>query len=73
MDAEALFFELAIADLRRAADLFLPVHERSHGVDSHVSLEVSPLLAYGTQRSLAQARELHAQAARRPSSRRGMN
>ena len=65
MDAEALFFELAIADIRRAADLFLPVHERSHGTDGFVSLEVSPLLAYDTQTSLAQARDLHARAARR--------
>ena len=43
---EALFFELAIEDLRRAADLFLPIHERTDGVDGWVSLEVSPLLAY---------------------------
>ena len=42
---EELFFDLAIEDLRRAADLFLPVHERTDGVDGWVSLEVSPLLA----------------------------
>ena len=39
---EALFFELALQDLRRAADLFLPVHTRTNGVDGFVSLEVSP-------------------------------
>ena len=47
---EDLFFELAIEDLRRAADLFLPIHERTDGVDGWVSLEVSPLLAYDTAR-----------------------
>jgi transaldolase len=61
---EALFFELALADLTRAADLFLPVHQRTRGVDGWVSLEVSPLLAYDTQSTLAAARELHARAAR---------
>jgi transaldolase len=59
---EALFFELAIADLARAAALFGPVHERTDGVDGWVSLEVSPLLAYDTKSTIAAARELHAQA-----------
>jgi transaldolase len=61
---EALFFELAMSDITRAADLFLPVYERTHGVDGWVSLEVSPLLAFDTQATLAAARELHARAAR---------
>ena len=61
---EALFFTLALQDLTRAADLFLPVHQRTRGVDGWVSLEVSPLLAYDTQSTLAAARELHACAAR---------
>jgi len=61
---EALFFELALADLTRAADLFAPVHRRTRGVDGWVSLEVSPLLAYDTQSTLAAARDLHARAAR---------
>jgi transaldolase len=61
---EALFFDLALADVTRAADLFLPIHQRSHGVDGWVSLEVSPLLAYDTQITLKVARELHARAAR---------
>src|SRR3979409_43081 len=37
---EALFFELAIEDLTRAADLFRPIHEKTNGVDGWVSLEV---------------------------------
>jgi transaldolase len=62
---EKLFFELAIEDLTEAADLFRPVHDRTSGLDGWVSLEVSPLLAYDTQATIAAAKELHAQA-RRP-------
>jgi transaldolase len=61
---EKLFFELALADLTRAADLFRAVHERTAGVDGWVSLEVSPRLAYDTDSTLTEARELHARAAR---------
>ncbi len=56
---EDLFFELAVADLTRAADLFKPVFARTDGVDGWVSLEVSPLLAHDTDRTLAAARNLH--------------
>ena len=61
---EALFFDLAIDDLTRAADLFRPIHDRTDGVDGWVSLEVSPLLAYDTASTLAAAKELHARAGR---------
>ena len=61
---EDLFFKLAIADLQRAADLFKPIHDRTAGVDGWVSLEVSPLLAYDTQRTVEAAKSLHAAAAR---------
>jgi len=61
---EKLFFELALEDLIRAADLFRPVHDRTAGVDGWVSLEVSPRLAYDTNSTLAEARDLHARAAR---------
>jgi len=61
---EKLFFEFALEDLRRAADLFRAVHERTAGVDGWVSLEVSPRLAYDTDSTLAEARDLHARAAR---------
>jgi transaldolase len=56
--AEDLFFELALADLTRAADLLWPVFTRTDGVDGWVSLEVSPLLAHDTQRTIAAARDL---------------
>ncbi|MGA8652270.1 MAG: transaldolase [Xanthobacteraceae bacterium] len=57
--AEDLFFELALADLTRAADLFRPVFTRTDGVDGWVSLEVSPFLAHDAKSSLAAARDLH--------------
>jgi transaldolase len=60
LDAEATFFELAIDDLTRAADLFRPIHDRTHGVDGYVSLEVSPLLAYDTAATATEAARLHA-------------
>jgi len=61
---EALFFELALEDLIRAADLFRPIFDRTNGVDGWVSLEVSPLLAYDTAKTLAAAKDLHARAGR---------
>ena len=60
MTGEATFFDLALADLRRAADLFRPIHDRTGGVDGFVSLEVSPLLAYDALATAAEARRLHA-------------
>jgi transaldolase len=61
---EALFIELAIQDLTHAADMFAPIHRRTAGVDGWVSLEVSPLLAHDTAKTVAEARALHAKANR---------
>ena len=61
---EELFFELAIDDLTKAADLFRAEHERTDGVDGFVSLEVSPTLAYDTHNTIAAAKDLHARANR---------
>lgn len=61
---EELFFDLALDDLMRAADLFRPAHDRTNGVDGWVSLEVSPLLAHDTARTVAAARDLSARAER---------
>ena len=58
---EHLFFELALTDLIRAAELFQPVFARTDGVDGWVSLEVSPLLAHDTDSTLQAARNLHQQ------------
>ena len=62
LEGEALFFELALTDLRRAAELFEPINKRTDEVDGWVSLEVSPLLADDAEATIAQARELHAKA-----------
>jgi transaldolase len=64
VSVEALFFELALEDLTRAADLFRPIHQKTDGVDGWVSLEVSPLLAHDTQSTLHAAKELFARAKR---------
>ena len=61
---EALFFELALEDLTRAADLFRPIYDRTNGVDGWISLEVSPALAHDSVRTLAAAKELHGRAKR---------
>src|SRR5205814_7838883 len=61
---EALFFELALEDITRAAALFRPVYDQTDGVDGWVSLEVSPLLAYDTASTLTAAKDLHARAGR---------
>ena len=62
LSGEELFFELALTDLRRAAKLFKPVHERTDEVDGWVSLEVSPLLADDAQATIEQVADLHSRA-----------
>jgi len=64
LSGEGLFFELALEDLTRAADLMLPIHAKTDGVDGWVSLEVSPLLAHDTASTLAAAKELFDRAKR---------
>ncbi len=61
---ENLFFDLALDDITRAADLFRPIYDRTNGVDGWVSLEVSPLLAHDTASTLAEAKELFSRAGR---------
>jgi len=58
LQGEALFMELALEDLRRAADLFRPIYERSAGEDGWVSMEVSPLLADDAHATLEMARRI---------------
>ena len=61
---EPLFFELALEDIIKAADLFRPTFDQTNGMDGWVSLEVSPVLAYDAASTLAAAKELRARAAR---------
>lgn len=63
-DTETIFFALAIDDLRRAADMFLPIYKATNGVDGFVSLEVSPLLANDARTTASEAARLYALAGR---------
>jgi transaldolase len=64
LSGEKLFNELALEDLRRAADLFAPIFKSTHKVDGWVSMEVSPLLSADTEGTIAAAKEIHSQAQR---------
>ena len=64
LSGEELFFDVALEDLTRAADMFRPVHDRTNGVDGWVSLEVSPLLAHDTASTITAAKDLHGRAQR---------
>jgi transaldolase len=57
-DEKELFLALAFQDISRAADLLWPVYRKSGGLDGFVSIEVSPDLAYDTQKTIAEARRL---------------
>lgn len=59
VQGEQLFLELALEDLQNAADLFLPMHQSSQGMDGWVSMEVSPLLVHDAEGTLREARALH--------------
>ena len=61
LSSEELFFQLAGEDLTQAADLLRPVHGATNHLDGWVSLEVSPLLAHDTKRTLEQVKSLHRQ------------
>jgi transaldolase/transaldolase/glucose-6-phosphate isomerase len=58
LSPRSLFFELAIEDIRAAADVLRPIYDESGGVDGMVSLEVSPDLAYDTSGTIEEARDL---------------
>ena len=62
--AEEVFFNLALEDITRAADLFRPIHERTNGTDGWVSLEVSPMVAHDTASTITAAKDLHGRAKR---------
>jgi transaldolase len=64
LKGEELFIEIALEDLRRAADLFKPEFDRTQGLDGWVSMEVSPLLASDTQGTIKSAMQIHKQANR---------
>jgi transaldolase/glucose-6-phosphate isomerase len=55
---DEIYDELVVEDIGNAADLFLPVYEKTNGEDGYVSLEVSPLLATQTRETAAEAKRL---------------
>jgi transaldolase len=61
-EPEDIFFELALADVTRAAKMFAQIHKETDRMDGWVSLEVSPKLAYDTQATIQQAADLHGRA-----------
>jgi transaldolase / glucose-6-phosphate isomerase len=58
LDAKARFEQIAIRDIRDAADTLRPVYDESHFRDGYVSLEVSPYLARKTEETIGEARRL---------------
>jgi transaldolase len=56
---EEVFFNLAVEDIQRAADLFLPAYKATNGLDGFVSIEVSPLLAFDTENTIRSAKAIH--------------
>ena len=63
-DAEKIFWQLAIEDIKAACDAFSPLYEESNGGDGYVSLEVSPYIAHDTEATAAQAQQLWARVKR---------
>lgn len=63
-DAEKIFWQLAIEDIRAACDAFMPLYEETNGGDGYVSLEVSPHIAHDTEKTVAQAEQLWVRVAR---------
>jgi len=63
-DAEKIFWQLAIEDIKAACDAFAPLYEESNGGDGYVSIEVSPYIANDTDATVAQAEQLWVRVAR---------
>lgn len=58
LTAEQIFTQLAVEDIRAAADLFMPLFESTNGLDGYVSLEVSPFLAHDSEGTFQEALRL---------------
>ena len=63
-DAEKIFWQLAVEDIKAACDAFAPLYEETNGADGYVSIEVSPHLAHDTNKTVAQAEQLWVRVAR---------
>ncbi len=58
-DPREIFWQLAVADITEACDLFRPIWDEGQGQDGYVSLEVDPDLAYERDATIEQALKLH--------------
>lgn len=56
--AEQIFYQLAVEDIRAAADLFRELYDQTQGGDGYVSLEVNPTLAHDAEGTAAEAKRL---------------
>jgi len=65
LSKEQIYLELIREDIQAAADIFLPVYEMTNGLDGMVSVEINPLLANETEKSIEDGRALWAQMNRR--------
>ena len=63
-DAEKIFWQLAVEDIREACDAFAPLYEETNGGDGYVSIEVSPFVAADAEKTVAQAEQLWVRVAR---------
>ena len=57
-DLQTIFFEIALEDVRRAAQILHPIYKRSRGTDGYVSFECTPDLAYKTDPTIEQGLNL---------------
>jgi len=58
LSREDVYEQLAVRDIQRAADMFLPLYQETNGGDGYVSLEVSPFLAHETEKTIQDAKKL---------------
>ncbi|MDH3647220.1 MAG: transaldolase [Gammaproteobacteria bacterium] len=63
-DADQIYLNLVVDDIRTAADVLRPVYDATDGSDGYVSLEVSPHLAHDAVASIEQGRWLWRQVGR---------
>lgn len=61
LSTEQIYEKLAVKDIQLAADLLLPVYEKTNKTDGYISIEVSPKLAHNTEGTISEARKLYAE------------
>ncbi|MBI2767383.1 MAG: bifunctional transaldolase/phosoglucose isomerase [Chloroflexi bacterium] len=58
------FVEIAVTDIRAAADALRPVYDATHAVDGYVSFELPPGIEHDVEKSVSEAKRLFALIAR---------